>query len=367
MDGRNTVVTLSHFLHRHFLWLLGGAYALAALVPAPGLWLRGVSLGEVSLLGETTRLTLPVLLLALLLAGAGLGVPGGQFRRLLRSPLVLGVGLAANLVVPILFIFGVTQSMGVWHNPEEVQQILVGLALVASMPIAGSSTAWSQNADGDMALSLGLVLFSTLLSPLATPAAFRAIGLLATGEYAESLRGLAATGTGLFLTLCVALPSAAGLLGRRALGDARAAALRPTLKLVTSVTLLLLCYVNASVSLPQVVADPDWDFLAVMLVIVVGLCAAGFASGWLLARLLRTDRAQQASLMFGLGMNNNGTGLVLASTALAAMPRVMLPIIFYNLIQHLVAGAVGSSLGKYRPEDPVRQRESPEVARRLAA
>ena len=44
--------------------------------------------------------------------------------------------------------------------------------------------------------------------------------------------------------------------------------------------------------------------------------------------------------MFGLGMNNNGTGLVLASMALADHPRVMLPIIFYNLVQHLVAGVV---------------------------
>ncbi len=44
--------------------------------------------------------------------------------------------------------------------------------------------------------------------------------------------------------------------------------------------------------------------------------------------------------MFGLGMNNNGTGLVLASMALADHPRVMLPIIFYNLVQHLIAGIV---------------------------
>ena len=39
-------------------------------------------------------------------------------------------------------------------------------------------------------------------------------------------------------------------------------------------------------------------------------------------------------------MNNNGTGLVLASVALADHPRVMLPIILYNLVQHLVAGSV---------------------------
>lgn len=44
--------------------------------------------------------------------------------------------------------------------------------------------------------------------------------------------------------------------------------------------------------------------------------------------------------MFGLGMNNNGTGLVLASMALAQYPTVMLPVIFYNLLHHLVASVV---------------------------
>ena len=44
-------------------------------------------------------------------------------------------------------------------------------------------------------------------------------------------------------------------------------------------------------------------------------------------------------MMFGLGMSNNGSGLVLAATALAGEPRVMLPILFYNLVQHVVAGS----------------------------
>ena len=54
--------------------------------------------------------------------------------------------------------------------------------------------------------------------------------------------------------------------------------------------------------------------------------------------------------MFGLGMNNNGTGLVLASMALADHPGVLLPIIFYNLVQHLIAGLVDHWMF-YRPGD----------------
>src|SRR5207248_10194212 len=91
---------------------------------------------------------------------------------------------------------------------------------------------------------------------------------------------------------------------------------------------------------PQAIARPDPDFLVATLAIVVGLCVLMFAAGWAIGRLFRAGRDRRVALMFGLGMNNNGTGLVMASLALADHPRVLLPIIFYNLVQHLVAGCV---------------------------
>ena len=102
---------------------------------------------------------------------------------------------------------------------------------------------------------------------------------------------------------------------------------------------------------PQAIARPDPDFLAATLAIVVGLCVLMFAAGWSLARLFRAARDRRMALMFGLGMNNNGTGLVMASLALADHPRVLLPIIFYNLVQHLVAGAADRIIqdGEARP------------------
>jgi BASS family bile acid:Na+ symporter len=105
-------------------------------------------------------------------------------------------------------------------------------------------------------------------------------------------------------------------------------------------------YSNAAVSLPQMIAEPDWDFLAVVVLIVTTLCVLAFAAGWLIARWVGADCSRRVSLMFGLGLNNNGTGLVLASLALADHPRVLLPIIFYNLVQHLVAGCVDFLLSR---------------------
>jgi bile acid:Na+ symporter, BASS family len=341
MDGHEGLLDkLSHVIHKHLLWLMIGSYAVAAFAPSFGLWIRDVSVGDITVWGAQTRMSLSMLMLASLLVNAGLGVPLDKVGQMFRSPKLLSAGLLANLLIPIAFILVVTRVMAGWHNADEVQNILVGLALVASMPIAGSSTAWAQNADGELTLSLGMVLSSTLLSPVTTPIALHSVGLMATGDYAEDLHELAAGGTGMFLVFCVLAPSLIGIVVRRLVGNARYGAARPRLKLINSVILLVLNYSNASVSLPQAVTDPDPDFLAVTLGIVVALCVLAFTVGWLVSIFTGATPAQRTSLMFGLGMNNNGTGLVLASMALADHPRVMLPIIFYNLVQHLVAGIV---------------------------
>jgi BASS family bile acid:Na+ symporter len=331
---------LARFIHRQFLWLVLGSYALAAVWPAVGLWIREAAVGQFAISNEEIRLTFPVLLLAILLWNAGLGVHAGELRHILRNPRALLSGLLANLILPLAFIFAIGQLMRLWHNPDETQNILVGLALIAAMPIAGSSTAWSQKTNGNMVLSVGLVLLSTLLSPLTTPVALHSVGFMTTGDYSEDLHELAATGTGIFLGLFVVVPLMLGILTRCVTGKAWLAMANPHLKLVNVVVLLLLLYTNASTSLPQAVSVPDWDFLAVMLAIVMGLCLVTFGFGWVLGHLLKTNTAERTSLMYGLGMNNNGTGLVLASMALPAHPMVMLPIILYNLVQHLAAGVV---------------------------
>jgi BASS family bile acid:Na+ symporter len=322
---------LSHFVHARFIWLLIGSYIVAAFFPTAGLWVRSMSWGTISL---------PMLMLGFLLFNAGLGVELVALKKLRSDPLSLAFGLLANLLIPIAYIGMVMITMRFWHNPDEVQNILVGLALVASMPIAGSSTAWSQNANGNLALSLGLVLFSTFLSPLTTPIALHSVGLMTTGDYSEDLHELAGFGTGWFLLTSVIVPSILGITVRQILGKQWIASSKAHLKLANSAILVFLNYANASVSLPQAISVPDLDFLAVTLGITLLLCVVAFFAGWMISRLRNSDRNDRIALMFGLGMNNNGTGLVLASMALADHPQVLLPIIFYNLVQHLVAGTV---------------------------
>ena len=334
------VLSLSQFLHHHLLWFLISAYVIAVVSPTFGLWIRSTSFGEIALFHEHTPVSLLLLMLAMLMFNAGLGLKTEHLRAVMQRKSALFAGLAANVAIPMAYIFAVTLVMRLWYEPDEAQHILVGLALVAAMPIAGASTAWAQNSNGNLALSLGLVLFSTLLSPLVTPVALRVFGEMAAEEYERVLHGLAAYGSGAFLGLWVVVPSLLGIAVRRLVPQGWMTAGLPYLKFINSINLLLLNYSNGSVSLPQAAADRDYDFLAVTLAITTGLCLAAFAAGYGLSCLFKLKRAERMSLMYGLGMNNNGTGLVLASLVLASYPRIMVPIIFYNLVQHLVAGTV---------------------------
>jgi bile acid:Na+ symporter, BASS family len=332
---------LLHWLQRRMLWLLLSTYALGAWVPRLGLSIRHINAGVVHFPGgAAVELSLPMLMLGFLLVVACLGSNLRQLKHTFHRPGILVAGLAANALYPIVFALIVSIILRAWHNPTEAQNILVGLAMIGAMPIAGASTAWTQNADGNLALSLGLVLASTVLSPIVTPLGLHAIGAVTSGDYSEDLHELAHQGSSAFLALAVVGPSALGILLRLVLGAQRATRILPALKAINLVDLLMLNYANAAATLPQIVHTPDWDFLAVTMAITVTMCAGAFVVGWWLPRLFRAESADQTALMFGLGMNNNGTGLVLAGQALADHPLVMLPIIFYNLMQQMVAGSV---------------------------
>ena len=335
-DPIPVVARFQRFLHHHLLALLLTAYALAVVAPGPGVGLRARSLGHIA----GVDLSAPFLGLSFLLLSAGLGASLGELRGVLRRPGLLVAGLVGNTVVPMIVLVLLSLALSLWQEPEEAQVILVALALVGAMPIAGSSTTWAQHTAGNVSLSLSLVLLSTLLSPLLIPRFLGAASRLTTGAYAEDLAILAQAGGGAFMVLSVVGPASLGLLMRWCLGARLLQPWMPWIKVLGLLDLLVLNYANAALSLPQVVQFPDYDFLLILVLVTSSMCLAGYWAGWNLPRWLGGGRAEQTSMSFAMGMSNNGTGLVLASTFLPHHALVLLPLILFNLIQQIVAGAM---------------------------
>ena len=343
-EPRTWVLAVPGFVQRHFLWFLIGTYALSAVGPAPGRWVGGMSV-EARAFSWDFRVTAPTIMLGFLLFAAGLGVKGEHLQYVFRRPTALALGLTASIIVPILLLIAVSPLLAMWHDPLEARDLLVGLTVVAAMPIAGSSAGWSQSADGDCALSLGLVLLSTLLSPFTTPLALRAASEFATGEASSVLDRLTVAGeAGTFLVVWVVVPTLLGLLIRRAIGSARADSLG--LKSVTPFVLLALCYANASGCLPGVATNPDWDFLGLTMAAVALMSGSAFATGFGVARVAKADPARRTALVFGVGMANNGTGQALLAGTLGGCPAALLPLVAIHLLQHLAAGVTCRRLAR---------------------
>lgn len=336
-DRRDSVmvsIDVSRLLHRYFMLLLFAAYVLAAFCPGLGLWIRTLSFGAADSGGHVS---LSLLMLAFLLFNAGLGLDQRHVSRLLHRPWIPLVALMANLLVPLGIVLGL-QLVSAATGLTGLTSILIGLTLVAAMPIANSSTAWAQNTNANIAISLGLVFCTTLLTPFTTPLILKLVGQFLEAGDRTALIGLADSFSGQFVLLWVIFPALLGMAVRQSIGHDRAVRIRPQLKNANAINLLLLNYTHGSAFLPRVIAEYDLGYLTMILLMSVLFCLATFSAGWLIGGPLCADLAERKSVMFALGMNNNGMALVLAAFFMNDFPAVSLTVVFCTFAQHLVAG-----------------------------
>jgi BASS family bile acid:Na+ symporter len=329
---------ISRFCRRHSLWLLLGCYALATLWPAPGRAMRAWSwtLGYIS----HDRLTLPLTMLALMLFCAALLTEVEQVRAVGQRPGALLWGLLAVWLGPALVVVAAGWLVPWAVDGDETAGLLVGLALVASMPVANSSVGWTHDANGNLALSLALVLVSISLCPWLTPRLLGWLGLSLLPAERAYCDNLVANFSGAFFVVWVILPTAAGLTCRYLVGPRRVHSAAPAIRLVSLAALLVLNYVNAAIALPDVFSESRTSLLVSTVLLAVALSGSGLAAGWGIARLLRLPPDERAALLFGISMKHTGLALLLAGVVLANQQLAILMIVLATLVQHLMAGIV---------------------------
>lgn len=189
--------------------------------------------------------------------------------------------------------------------------LALGFVVVACAPGAMASNVIVFLAGGAVAYSVALTTVATLLAPLLTPSLVEWIG-------------------GVFLpipfwpmvqtiVLIVVLPLLAGMLLRRRLGHARAGA-EAIAPAVATLAIVVICSYAVAANQARIAEVGPRLFLY-----VVALNAAGYAGGWLLARLYGFDPRHRLTLAIEIGMQNAGLGVVLALEHFADRPETALP------------------------------------------
>jgi len=320
--------------------------ALGCALPGPGALVRHCH--------PVPGVTPPMLMLLAAMFIGGFEVRAADVVRALLRPGLLLAGLGVALVLRMVVLLGAERAAGCWPDQREALWLVVGLSLTATMPVAGAAQTWGAKAHADAPLGLGLVLATTLLSPLTVPLGLVLAEEPESGGPREVLDGLArADSTSGFMAFWVAAPLLAGLgarhLTRRlAGGRARAAAL-PWLRLLGLLNALGLTYLNAAGVFGEIALRPEPRLVGLALLAGAAVCAAPFAAGWLTARQARTGQRETAALTLATGMNNTSAAAALAGSQFSGHPAVLLPIFFYGMAQQLLAACVPRLL---RPRAP---------------
>lgn len=338
-DNRSSAANnLAGLLKRHCFWLLLACYVLAAVVPRPGQQIRAWRWTPTSL--PATEITIPLVLLAVLLFCAAVQTDVAHIRSIRSKPWALLVGTIAVWIAPALLVVAAAWALPLMVDVPANSELLVGLALVASMPVANSSVGWTQLVRGNLALSLSLVLVTIFLSPWMTPALLGALRFTLNAADQSNFLSLIDNFSGAFFIIWVVLPTAAGLACRHSLGGERVAALSNSLTVASVGSLLALNYANASLAFPEVFHQSQISTLAAAVVLALAVCAVGLITGTVIARLLQEDTPTRLALMFGLSMKHTGLALLLAGAVLAQQRLAILMIVLATLAQHLLAGFV---------------------------
>ncbi|OGG05256.1 MAG: hypothetical protein A3F83_14320 [Candidatus Glassbacteria bacterium RIFCSPLOWO2_12_FULL_58_11] len=207
-----------------------------------------------------------------------------------------------------------------------------GLVLVGCCPGGTASNVICYLAGADLALSVTLTLFSTLLAPLATPLIFWALAHqwipVPVWSLLQSILAI------------VIVPLAAGL-GLRRMAPSLVRRITPYLPSVSISAIIAIIACVLALNRGDLGRLP----LAVAAAVILHN-AAGFALGYLGARLFRLDRRTARTASVEVGMQNSGLGVSLALAYLS--PLAAVPGALFSLWQNL-AGAALANWWRSRP------------------
>ena len=290
-------------VNRHFLAIALGASIIALAFPVSFLWVKPF---------------IPFLL-GVIMFGMGTTIRFHDFRDVwIKRKVVLLAAVVQFTVMPGL---GLLVS-SILSLPEE---IMIGMVLVGSCPGGTASNVIVYLSRGNVALSVTMTMFSTMLAPLLTP------GII----YLILSRSIALSYVSLFFSVfqVVAVPLIAGLLVRHFFSSQadRYSDFLPAVSVV-SISLIIACVM--ALSADRVLAFPVAVIAAVMLHNLLGLTA-----GYGIAKLAGYSRVDCRTVAVEIGMQNSGLGVTLANQffqPLSALPGALFSL-WHNLSGILLA------------------------------
>ena len=255
--------------------------------------------------------------LAIIMLCLGVSLTLSDFSRVIKKPKDFFIGFVCQLfILPIVAYLLII----ILKVPTE---LALGVMLIAAAPGGITSNVLTKFADGDVALSVSLTAFMSLLSIISVP--FIIFTAIAIFEITSVAKEISMIGISLKMFFVVTVPVIIGMIIRHLTGDL----VIRNLKIIQRISIILFLVVFAAIYIEE------WNnivsFLARAGTIALILNIAMMVIGFYVAKFFASGEAQQKAISLECGLQN-GTLAVFVGTQLFDNVVYMVPTAAYALI-----------------------------------
>lgn len=266
------------------------------------------------------------ILLGIVMFGMGLTLKPVDFKIIVKSPLPVVIGVAAQFLVMPFAAFGIAYLLNL---PPE---LAAGLVLLGCVPGGTASNVMVYLAKGNLALSVAMTSLSTLMAPIMTPLLL----LLLAGQW------LPVNPVDMFMSIIqvIIVPIALGFLVQRILPKVVAKSIS-VVPLISVAAILIIVSAVTAANAQNVISSGFIVFFAVFLHNGFGLVL-----GYLTAMAMGLNETDRRAISLEVGMQNSGLGVALATahfSPLAALPSV------WGAIWHNISGPILATIWSKKP------------------
>ncbi|MEH6502918.1 MAG: bile acid:sodium symporter family protein [Cycloclasticus sp.] len=259
-------------------------------------------------------------LLGLVMFGMGISLKSGDFIAIIKSPRPILLGLALQFLCMPFFAWAISSWL---HLPL---MLATGMILVGASPGGTASNVICYLAKGNVALSITITTFSTLLAVVATPL----LSLLYLGKQID----VPAMKMLLDILKIIILPVAAGLIINQLFGK-YLQSVKQIFPLISVFSIVLIIAIIVALN------EPRLGSVGLILITAVALHnAAGLLIGYWIPRVLGLDKRTCKTLAIEVGMQNSGLAVALAVKYFA--PAAALPGALFSLWHNLTGSLLAA-------------------------
>lgn len=294
-----------------------------------------LNIDEIRINFDTESLWILNIAIGIIMFGVALGITLEDFKRLIRNPKILLVGIFSQFILlPALTFLAI---IIIKPHPS----FALGMMMIAACPGGNVSNFYSKMAKGNAALSVSLTAFATLVCLVMTPFNLQFWGSLYEPTNAI-LKTVELDPFELFklVSLILGLPLAAGMIVNRQFPLAAKKLekiLKPFSMIVFIALIIIAFYENIDIFL-------DYIYLVAALVIFHNIGA--FIIGFYTAKAFGLEKRDVKTISMETGIQNGGLGLLLIFGFFEGLGGMALLAAFWGIWDVFSGMALGSYWGR---------------------